>query len=102
MSAQKIRLLPLLLYLVTWIYFSLLCGVSVASDTVALFKEVRHGIVHIGNKTKTGDDDSSDVKWLGTGFLVDNACTFATAKHVLKGVTEEGLVIRGLRRRLQV
>ena len=83
-----------MLYFFIWNCLSLLCGISFASDTAVLFKKVRHGIVHIGNKTKAGDDVLSEVKWLGTGFLVDKACTFATAKHVLKGVTEEGLVIR--------
>lgn len=82
------------MHLIIWINFSLLCGVSVASDTTELFKEVRHGIVHIGKETKIEDVDSSEIKWLGTGFLVDDACTFATAKHVLKGVTKERILIR--------
>jgi S1-C subfamily serine protease len=90
----KLRLIPRLRCLIICVVLSLLCSNSFASDTAVLFKEVRHGIVHVGKKIKTVGDDSSDIKWLGTGFLIDRSCTFATAKHVLKGLAKEDLVIR--------
>lgn len=55
------------------------------------FDVVRNGIVHIGEQTREGIP-----RWLGTGFLVDERCTFATAKHVLVGTAGDRnrLVVR--------
>jgi S1-C subfamily serine protease len=53
------------------------------------FEVARNGIIHIGEQT-----EQSGIRWLGTGFVVDDACTFATAKHVLAGANREKIVVR--------
>ena len=66
--------------------------------TSKLFSEVRSGIVHVGLVNETVDEEGNKnlilEKWLGTGFVIDDMCTFATAKHILKGAPEEKLAIR--------
>jgi S1-C subfamily serine protease len=58
------------------------------------FEQLRKGIIHIGQQ-KQGSTSPTDIeKWLGTGFLVDNQCTFVTAKHVVELGDKEHLVIR--------
>jgi hypothetical protein len=37
---------------------------------------------------------SQHVKWLGTAFLLDDSCTFATAKHLFRKAGKEKIVIR--------
>ena len=53
------------------------------------FDTLRNGIVHIG----VGPSDAPK-RWLGTGFLVDGYCTFATAKHILKDANEKEIIVR--------
>jgi len=52
------------------------------------FNKVRDGIIHVGQKSE------DKIKWLGTGFLVDDQCTFATAKHLFKKTDRDKIVIR--------
>lgn len=71
-----------------------LMGGSVrAQDTRALFEKARHGIVRIGVR-KPDQDPQTPPQWLGTGFLVDQQCVVATAKHIMAGVDRERLVVR--------
>jgi S1-C subfamily serine protease len=68
----------------------LLALAALAWPQVAPFDEMRYGIAHVG--AQTSDDEP---RWLGTGFLVDQDCTFVTAKHVLSSLKEpEKLIIR--------
>src|SRR3990170_6611615 len=53
------------------------------------FDELRGGIVHVGEAS-----DLQNPRWLGTGFSVDQKCTFATAKHVLQGADHAKVVVR--------
>jgi S1-C subfamily serine protease len=57
------------------------------------FEKYRNGIVHIGQK-KESETQESKLKWLGTGFLLDDMCTFATAKHIFRNVIRDQIVIR--------
>jgi len=52
---------------------------------VDVFKEFRTGIGHIGIIEDDPDTDELEIsKWLGTGFLIEKNCTFATAKHLFR------------------
>lgn len=55
------------------------------------FDTIRDGIVHVGVKV---DSKGTEFDWRGTGFVIDSSCTFVTAKHVLRNVNPEQLVIR--------
>jgi len=73
----------------------LLPKVGLSQDTAQIFNEIRNGLVHIGMKnTKNGVGSIEVEKWLGTGFAVDDVCTFATAKHVIKSVDPSSIIIR--------
>ena len=52
----------------------------------------RNGILHVGQLEN--ERENLNIKWLGTAFLVDDCCTFATAKHIFNNVNREKLVIR--------
>jgi len=72
---------------------------GLSQDTTQIFSEIRHGLVRVGmiiDIDKDGKDGvkSIQVKWLGTGFLVDDKCTFATATHVIKPINPSSIVIR--------
>lgn len=54
------------------------------------FNHVRSSVVQVAEKV----DEQATPRRLGTAFLVDTKCTFATAKHVLAAVNREKLVIR--------
>ena len=54
------------------------------------FEVARNAIVHIGVQ----ESGSSEYKWLGTGFVIDSECTFATAKHVLDKANPENIIVR--------
>jgi S1-C subfamily serine protease len=60
----------------------------------AFIGELRSGIGHIGQRERSGGPNIKVEKWLGTGFLVDQRCTFATAKHVFAKADKERIVIR--------
>lgn len=59
-----------------------------------LFENLRNGIIHVGQKQEIPDKVSPKIKWLGTAFLVDDRCTFATAKHIFKSVNRDQIVVR--------
>ena len=44
------------------------------------FETLRYSVVHIGQRSKADEK----IQWLGTGFLIDNRCIFATAKHLFQ------------------
>ena len=67
---------------------------SQEAPSVRLFRTARSTIVHIGLK-KAGQRTPFEIQgFLGTGFLVDDRCTFATAKHVVSGPHFDNLVLR--------
>ena len=70
------------------------CSHSITSDTAGTicsdFEFARNAIVHIGMQ----ESDNSDYKWLGTGFVIDSECTFATAKHVIDKANPEKIIVR--------
>ncbi len=55
------------------------------------------GLVHVGRGA--GANGEMHVAWLGTGFLVDERCTIATAKHILTNASDDEIVIRMRSRR---
>lgn len=57
-----------------------------------IMEKYKTGIFHIGQLI--GGGENSDIEWLGSAFLLDDNCTFATAKHIFKNVNRENLVIR--------
>jgi S1-C subfamily serine protease len=59
----------------------------------AKFEKYREGIIHIGQK-KIDGTQNLPITWLGTGFSVDNICTFATAKHIFRNADRNHIVIR--------
>ena len=58
--------------------------------TVLDFDKLRNGIIHVGEQKGNNEPP----KWLGSGFLVDTQCTFATAKHLLANAARDAIVIR--------
>ena len=58
------------------------------------FDVYRNGIVHIGRLPPAAQLKTDNPSWIGTGFLVDGQCTFATAKHVIDLVGDGQLVVR--------
>jgi S1-C subfamily serine protease len=54
--------------------------------------ELRGALVHVGHGQAVGA--ATRVRWLGTGFLVDDRCTVVTAKHNVLGLAREGLLLR--------
>lgn len=65
------------------------------NQEVLSFDKLRSGIVHIGQRKKSDGSPTMDVeKWFGTGFLIDDRCTFLTAKHVVELAEKERLVLR--------
>lgn len=57
-----------------------------------IMEKYKTGIFHIGQLIGSGEN--SDIEWLGSAFLLDDNCTFATAKHIFENVNRENLVIR--------
>jgi len=57
-----------------------------------IMEKYKTGIFHIGQLIGSGEN--SDIAWLGSAFLLDDTCTFATAKHIFKNANKENLVIR--------
>lgn len=62
------------------------------ASQAALFDGWRGGIVHIGETKK--DDAQIIERWLGTGFLIDGNCTFATAKHIFHNADKGRIATR--------
>lgn len=60
----------------------------------ALIDELRKGIGHVGQRERSDSPENKVEKWLGTGFLVDGRCTFATAKHIFAKADKERIIIR--------
>jgi S1-C subfamily serine protease len=64
-------------------------------ELASRFAEDRHGILHVGVYQGEGTKDTPrPLKWLGTGFVVDQDCTFVTAKHVLANADRDALAVR--------
>ena len=61
------------------------------SMPTAAFERYRHGIVNVGFVKKGGD--VKDATWDGTGFLVDDHCTFVTAKHLFANLPKGDIVV---------
>ena len=57
-----------------------------------IMEKYKTGIFHIGQLI--GSVENSDIEWLGTAFLLDDTCTYATAKHIFKNTNKENLIIR--------
>ena len=57
-----------------------------------IMEKYKTGIFHIGQLIGSGEN--SDIEWLGSAFLLDDKCTFATAKHIFKNANKENLVVR--------
>jgi len=54
----------------------------------------RSGIVHIGLLAKAEQEKHLTIeKWLGSGFVIDRTCVFATAKHVI-AANRERIAVR--------
>jgi len=53
---------------------------------------LRAGLAHVGYTIPAGG--AVQLQWLGTGFLVDRRCVVATAKHLLRDVPSDRLVVR--------
>ena len=58
------------------------------------FEDYRNGIFHVGQREQIDGQESPHIRWLGTAFLVDEHCTFATAKHIFQKVDKTQIVIR--------
>lgn len=59
------------------------------------FWDYRSGIVHVGILTMPEPQKTPAIeRWLGTGFTVDEMCTFATAKHVLAVPDRNRIAVR--------
>ncbi len=73
-------------------YLSIQPLCAVASELDIKIDEYKDGILHVGQKY--GSNESENIKWLGTAFLIDDSCTFATAKHLFRQANKDKLVIR--------
>ena len=71
-------------------------GENSCTASSATLEEFRTGIVHIGQAQLQNERESGVVieRWLGSGFVVDQHCTFVTAKHVIHNADRERVVIR--------
>ena len=66
-----------------------------AAGLAERFGQDRHGVVHVGMyQGESQEAQLRSIKWLGTAFLVDQQCTFATAKHILAGANLKEIVVR--------
>ena len=63
------------------------------SELAAAFEKFRDGVAHVGQRDQTKEEIIIE-KWLGSGFLVDDRCTFVTAKHIFRGADRERLILR--------
>jgi hypothetical protein len=68
-------------------------------ETLPTFSILRSGVAHVGQLARSDASletptDHADMKWLGTAFLVDSRCTFASAKHILSGADRTRLIVR--------
>jgi hypothetical protein len=61
-----------------------------AAEQTTVLDVMRFSIFHIGAEATPG----ASIAWAGTGFLVDAACTIATATHVIADIPPEQLVVR--------
>ena len=57
-----------------------------------IIEKYKTGIFHIGQLIGSGENPN--IEWLGTAFLLDDNCTFATAKHIFENTNKDNLVIR--------
>ena len=62
---------------------------TLGAQSPSTFDLVRRGIVRVGEEIT-----AEDRRWLGTGFIVDERCTFLTAKHVIATARRDRIVIR--------
>jgi S1-C subfamily serine protease len=73
-------------------FVNLLAEDEIRQPLVSSFVSIRDGLVHVGQATATGKVELD--KWLGSGFVVDELCTVATAKHLLKFADRERIIVR--------
>lgn len=61
----------------------------------AALQKYRTGIVRVGKLVENESKDAGEPQpvWLGTGFVVDQYCTFVTAKHVLASMGDGDKVV---------
>jgi hypothetical protein len=57
-----------------------------------MVRTLRNGLAHVG--FTSADEGAVQLRWLGTGFLVDKRCTVVTAKHILQDLPGERLIVR--------
>lgn len=88
-SIKKIEIfLIITCYLTFGISFAFLQGCENRSN----IEDYKSGIFHVGELIiKNGKQDT---KWLGSAFLVDDKCTFVTAKHIFKESNKDKIIIR--------
>ena len=76
---KKYIIMLLIIFLCISFSFSTHTQENKINDIIEKYKT---GIFHVGQLI--GNVESSDIEWLGTAFLLDDTCTFATAKHIFK------------------
>ena len=62
------------------------------SELESTIRSLRVGLAHVGYTTPAGE--AVQLRWLGSGFLVDRRCVVVTAKHLLQDVPPDRLVVR--------
>src|SRR5262245_48748680 len=63
------------------------------SPAVAL-ERIRSSLLHLAQAADPGSNRIE--QWLGTGFVIDSTCTFATARHVLDLADRQRIIVRHL------
>jgi len=83
----------IIILLIIFLYISISLSAYTQENIInEIMEKYKTGIFHIGQLI--GSDENSDIEWLGSAFLLDDTCTFATAKHVFKNANKENLVVR--------
>jgi len=84
----KVIIIAIVLYLLSSLPF-VYAGEGTVSEKISKY---RTGIFHVGQSVE--EKGKKGVQWLGTAFLLDDCCTFATAKHIFKKADRKKIVIR--------
>lgn len=83
----------IILFLIIFLFFNFLISAYTQEYKInEVIERYKTGIFHIGESI--GNGENSEIKWLGSAFLLDDSCTFATAKHIFKNANRRNLVIR--------
>jgi S1-C subfamily serine protease len=61
-------------------------------DLASILRPLRAGLAHVGYTSAA--EGGVQLQWLGSGFLVDRRCIVVTAKHLLKDVPSDRIVVR--------